>query len=132
MQNIEYLKLVPLPDDQPIDISRDQMTLLMMEAYKRSSTATEELMCLREVAKMNGLYEKQITTSVNIHLMEKNTQKLQALSDEDLLKLSGSNSNMFNKPVNQAKIKDARRKEEKEEKILDAEFTEIAEETAEE
>jgi len=86
--------LINLPKDEPLDISRDQMTLLMMESYKKSSTSQEEIMCLREVAKMNGLYEK-VGTTVNILNLHQNVQKLESMSDDELLKLAGSDERMF-------------------------------------
>jgi hypothetical protein len=84
-----------LPIDEPIDISRDQMTMLMMESFKKCSTSAEEILCLREVAKMNGLYEKNETTHVNIHYIEQNIRKLETLPDNELLKLAGHSSKLF-------------------------------------
>jgi hypothetical protein len=90
-----------LPIDEPIDISRDQMTLLMMESYKKCSSSAEEIMCLREVAKMNGLYEQSATTQINVLNIEQNIKKLETMSDEDLLKLAGHGAKLFEKSPKQ-------------------------------
>jgi hypothetical protein len=90
-----------LPVDEPIDISRDQITLLMMESYKKCSSSTEEIMCLREVAKMNGLYEQSATTQINVLNIEQNIKKLETMSDEDLLQLAGHGAKLFEKSPKQ-------------------------------
>ena len=104
-----------LPDDEPIHISRDQMTMLMMESYKKSSSSAEELMCLREVAKMNGLYEKTPGVQVNVLNIEQNIRKLETLSDEELLKLAGHNQELFKQLPADAGSEDS----------IEAEFSEV-------
>ena len=83
-----------LPSNDPIEISRSQMTQLMLESYKKSSTSAEEIMCLKEVAKLNDLYDTKPQSVTLIHI-EKNIGKLEVMSDEELLRLSGSDLTMF-------------------------------------
>jgi len=94
-----------LPSNDPIEISRSQMTQLMLESYKKSSTSAEEIMCLKEVAKLNDLYDTKPQSVTLIHI-EKNIGKLEVMSDEELLRLSGSDLTMFERHE-PAKLEDA-------------------------
>ena len=53
-------------------------------------------MCLKEIGRINGLYEVK-PTQVNISI-EQHVQKLEIMSDEELLRLSGENQNLFATP----------------------------------
>ena len=114
-----------LPIDEPLDISRDQMTMLMMESFKKSSTSTEEILCLKEVAKLNSLYDvtPQSVTLINI---QQNQDKLEVMTDDELLKLAGNNTQMFERlppPKHKSKGKKIKRKEN--DKVIEAEFKEL-------
>jgi len=91
------LKLKPLdlalPVDAPLTISRSQLTQLLLESHKKSSTATEEVLCLKEIGKINGLYDKK-ETKVIINI-DTQAQQLEEMSDEQLLQLTGNNGNLF-------------------------------------
>ena len=107
-----------LPKDEPINISRAQMTMLMMESFKKSSNSAEELMCLKEVAKLNGLYEREARTQINILNIEQNVKKLETMSDEDLLRLAGHSQELFKQlPYSDSGSEDS----------IDAEYSEITE-----
>lgn len=111
--SLQSLKRI-LPIDEPVDISREQITLLMMESYKKSSNSAEEIMCLREVAKMNGLYEKESkTTNINLIHVEQNLKKLEVMPDEELLRLAGHNKELFQQHVST------------EEPAIEAEYSEV-------
>jgi len=113
-----------LPDDEPLDISRAQMTLLMMESYKKSSSSAEEMLCLKEVAKMNGLYaDKSPTTQINVLNIEQNIKKLEMLSDEELLKLAGHSQDLF-KQIEHVPVESVKATEDS----IDAEYSEVDEE----
>ena len=70
------------------------MTQLMLESYKKSSTSAEEIMCLKEVARLNDLYDDKPQNMTLIHV-EQNVKKLEVMTDEELLKLSGNDLSMF-------------------------------------
>ena len=124
--------LSALPTDEPVNISRNQMTLLMMESYKKSSTSAEEIMCLREVAKLNSLYE-QAPQSVTLINIQQNIDKLEVMSDEELLKLSGNDQTMFERAgqltlsSEDDETLDVRTEDDKGVLIEDAQFEEVSE-----
>ena len=78
-------------------VTRDQLTNLLLESHRKSANATEEIMAIREIGKINGLYEDGKTPSlvINNNYFEK---QLDELSDEDLLQLSGGNKNLLALP----------------------------------
>ena len=86
----------PLPQDGALSISRSQLTQLLLEAHRKSINTTEEVMCLKEIGKINGLYESK-APKVTINIAQQ-TQKLEVMSDEELLQLTGGNQNLFSKP----------------------------------
>ena len=102
-----------LPLDEPIDISRAQMTQLMLESYKKASNSAEEIMCLKEVSRLNDLYDDKPQNLTLIHV-EQNVKKLEVMTDEELLKLSGNDLAMFERNESV--------------KALEGEFTEVKEE----
>jgi len=86
----------PLPEDGELNISKSQLTQLMLESHRKSMNSAEEIMCLKEIGKINGLYDvKAPSLTINI---EQHVQKLEVMSDEELLKLSGGNQNLFSTP----------------------------------
>jgi len=122
-----------LPIDEPLDISRDQMTMLMMESFKKSSSSAEEILCLKEVAKLNELYTvtPQNLTLINV---QHNQDKLEVMSDSELLKLAGNNTSMFDRalPKPKSKSKSKSKKVERSkgiskenDKVIEAEFSEV-------
>lgn len=40
-------------------VNRDMLNLMLMEAHAKSATATEEVMAIRELGRMNGCYEPE-------------------------------------------------------------------------
>ena len=101
-----------LPDDDEINISKHQMTMLMMESYKKSSTSAEEILCLKEVAKLNDLYDAkpQSLTLINI---QQDVKKLEVMSDEELLRIAGTDRSLFERP---------------EPKMIEADYVEVKDE----
>lgn len=99
-----------LPEHRELSITKEQITMLMLEAHKKSSNSAEEIMALREIAKIHGMYALAPTT-VNISTLniEGNQKKLGELSDERLLELAGMHPKLFERP----------------EVTIDAEFTEV-------
>ena len=88
-----------LPEQRELTVTKEQITLLMLEAHKKSSNSAEEIMALREIAKIHGMYALTPTTvtigQINI---EGNQKKLQGLSDEKLLELAGMHPKLFERP----------------------------------
>jgi len=83
----------PLPDsgNVGIKITRDDITLLLMESHKKCENASEEVAVLREVAKLNDLYPSSTQKMEVTHTyVEQKLKDLQELSTEELLQLAGS------------------------------------------
>ena len=125
-----------LPDDDELNITKNQLTMLMMESFKKSSTSTEEILCLKEVAKINDMYDHkpQNVTLINV---QQNIEKLEVMSDEELLKLSGNSVNLFDKvgalEDHSAKHKDPGAKyveDSTKHEVLNAKFEEVTDEDA--
>ncbi len=104
-----------LPDPGEITVTRDQMTLLMLESHKKSINAAEEIMALKEISKLHRLYETKPFIQINNVNIANNEKKLSLLSDEQLLQLAGHQRDMFELPAGRS---------DKEEEI-EAEFTEV-------
>ena len=101
-----------LPEHRELSITKEQITLLMLEAHKKSSNSAEEIMALREIAKIHGMYALAPTNvtigQINI---EGNQKKLEALTDQELLELAGQHPKLFERP-----------------EAIEAEFVEVEEE----
>lgn len=110
-----------LPEHRDLIITRDQINLLLLEAHKKSSNAAEEVMALREIAKINGMYVvAPVNQTINLINLEQNQKKLEEMSDEALLELAGKHPNLFKRPD---PIADAEH--------IEAEFEEIEEQEKE-
>lgn len=84
-------ELTLLPDDIEVSVSRSQLTRLLLESHKKAMNTVEEVMCLKEIGKVNGLYEtKKESITINI---EQHIQKIEKLSDEELLQMLGTDAN---------------------------------------
>lgn len=81
---------MPHPEDINVNITRKDITLLLMESHKKCENAGEEVAVLREVAKLNDLYPTQTNkVEVNHTFVEQRMQDLENLSTEELLRMSG-------------------------------------------
>lgn len=65
---------------QRVQVTRDQLNLMLFEAHRKAGTATEEIMAVRELGKLNGLYQQQ-------EQQEKVINSAEALRDVDDSKL---------------------------------------------
>lgn len=82
---------------EPINITRELLTTMLLEAHKKSATATEEVAVIRELGKMHDVYEdsKQNRQNkagslslVQNNLSITNVKQLDRLSDEELMQLA--------------------------------------------
>lgn len=90
--------LPPLPNNEELDITRDDINRLLFESYKKCSNSGEEVAVLREMAKINGYYDKEKTTQVNILNIQQKVEQLEVMSDAQLLEMVGSAGDMFELP----------------------------------
>lgn len=92
----------PLPDsgNVGVKITRNDITLLLMESHKKCENASEEVAVLREVAKLNDLYPSA-TQKVDVThtYVEQKMKDLQELSTEELLKLAGDSPDALELPA---------------------------------
>ena len=93
------------PPPQEVVITRGQLNLLLLEAHKKSANSTEEVAAIRELGKINGLYEKEAPViNINIH---QDMKKLEVMSDADLLNLAGQDTELLtNEPLNYEEIEE--------------------------
>lgn len=71
-----------------VEINRDMLNLMLLEAHAKSANATEEVKAIRELGLMNGLYaaakvEHTHTTA------PKTAEQLKKLSSKDLARIAG-------------------------------------------
>ncbi len=86
------------PQELDLEVTRNQLNLLLLEAHKKSATATEEVAAIRELGKINGLYEK-VEPDITINIQH-NVHKLEVMSDAELLKLAGREETLLtNDPI---------------------------------
>ena len=91
--------LPPLPNEEKLEINKDDLNRLLYESYKKCDTASEEVLVLKELAKINGHYEKAPTNQVNILNVTQQVHKLRDMSDEELLNMVGlDDQNVFELP----------------------------------
>jgi len=88
------LRLLREKVHQEIRISRDMLNGMLLDSHSRAATVTEEIMAVRELGKMNGLYEsdKHRGTTVNVNVGGNhvhNHKELERMDDKQLLELAG-------------------------------------------
>lgn len=81
-------KLYPTNEHGELIITRSQMTQMMLDSHRKASNTSEEIMCLKEIAKIQGHYDTK-PTQVTINI-EQHAQRLEVMSDEELLRLTGA------------------------------------------
>jgi hypothetical protein len=82
-----------------VHVTRNDITLLMLESHKKAENSSEEIMALREIAKLNDLYPSS-TTKVDISIahVERSLKELEGLSTEKLLQLAGEDADILEMP----------------------------------
>lgn len=78
-----------------VRVTRDTLTQMLFESHAKSANATEEVMCIRELGKMHGLYEsdKQRATKINQFngdVQVNNVKQIERASEDELLRLAGN------------------------------------------
>ena len=68
-----------------IKVTRSSLTNMLFEAHRHSATATEEINAIREIGKMNGIYEPEKTVTISANYTK--IEQMESLSDEELLAL---------------------------------------------
>jgi hypothetical protein len=69
-----------------------------LEAHKKSANSTEEVAAIRELGKINGLYEKE-APDITINITQ-DIRRLEVMSDADLLTLAGQDTELLtNEPL---------------------------------
>ena len=72
-------------------VTREMLTAMLFEAHSKSETATEEVLCIRELGKMHEIYPdaKRNTVEINAKGEVTNVKQVRRMSDEELMKLAG-------------------------------------------
>jgi len=95
-----------IPETGDITVTREQMTVLMLESHKKAINSAEEIMALREIAKLHSLYEQKPLVQINhntLHI-EQNSKKLETMTDEQLLEMAGQHPHLFSSPLDTVKV----------------------------
>ena len=80
---------IPRSEDIEVNITRKDITLLLMESHKKCENASEEVAVLREVAKLNDLYPTVTNkVEVNVNHIEQKLKDLEQLPTSELLKMA--------------------------------------------
>lgn len=66
-------------------VTRDLLNKMLFEAHAKAATASEEIAAIRELGKLNGLYE-QADTTVKVEI--NSIKQLEELPDEKLIELA--------------------------------------------
>lgn len=83
---LEYLRSA---GERELQITRDMLNVMLLEAHRKSATATEEINAVRELGKLNDLYPNA-KTQLDVVLSEvKNVNQLDKMSDDQLASLAG-------------------------------------------
>lgn len=83
-QTLAYLRDQYAQEDVIVD--RNKLNLMLFEAHSKAATATEEIMAIRELGKMNGCYEpEKRQVQVNQHMTY---EQVQQLDTDELLRLA--------------------------------------------
>ena len=87
------------PSASEVRVTRADITLLMLESHRKAENSSEEIMALREVAKLNDLYPNATTkVDVSITHVEQSLKELEKMSTEELLALAGEDSDILELP----------------------------------
>lgn len=71
-----------------IEVTRDMLNLMLFEAHAKSATATEEIMAIRELAKMNGL-NAPTQTEMKVTHETRTAEQMRRMSSQDLARIAG-------------------------------------------
>lgn len=70
-----------------VDITRDMLNVMLLQAHARSASTTEEVMAIREMGKMNGLYAPERR---EVHETKHYTyEQMQTMTTEELMSIAG-------------------------------------------
>lgn len=71
-----------------VEVNRDMLNLMLFEAHAKSANSTEEIMAIRELAKINGL-NAPTQTEVKVTRETRTSEQLRRMSSEELARLAG-------------------------------------------
>jgi len=90
---------MPRSEDIEVNITRKDITLLLMESHKKCENASEEVAVLREVAKLNDLYPSTTNkVEVSVTHIEQKLKDLEQLPTSELLKMANEMPNALDLP----------------------------------
>lgn len=75
-----------------VEITRDMLNVMLLQAHSRSANTTEEVMTIRELGKMNGLYapERREVVETRHYTYE----QMQNLSTDELMAIAGDDNDL--------------------------------------
>lgn len=102
---VSALKLT-IPTPYSVLPTRNDITRLLFETHKKCANSAEEVLTLKEIAKLNDLYPR-INESITIDLSSvvKTMEQLQGMNDAKLLEMIGE-ENLFDMPALEGTFKE--------------------------
>ena len=89
---VRVIELLREREFADVRITRDMLNGLLIEAHSKAANATEEINAVKELGKMNGLYEsdkqKGALVQVNVGSQVKNVKQLEKMDEAQLLELA--------------------------------------------
>jgi|SRR5690554_6644138 len=70
---------------EQVVVNRDMLNMMLLEAHGKAATATEEIMAIRELGKMNGCYEPEKREVVR---RDMSYEQVRQLDTEELIRLA--------------------------------------------
>lgn len=90
---IELLRFIREHQAQTVAITKDKVTMMFLDAYDNAATSAERISAAKELGMLHDLYPSkaavQINNSITNNNVEENDKKLQRMSTEDLLRITG-------------------------------------------
>lgn len=76
-----------------VRVTRDKLNTMLFDAHAKAASTTEEVMAIKELGKLNGLYEsdkqRAAQVQVNIGSNVQNVKQIERMDDKQLLELAG-------------------------------------------
>lgn len=70
-----------------VEVTKELLTSMLFEAHATAASSTEKVSCIKELGKINGIYEAPKVT-INVQNVTR-VEQLESLSDAELMRIAG-------------------------------------------
>ena len=90
---LDYLRERLMEDTK---VTREMLTAMLFDAHSKAESATEEVLCIRELGKMHEIYPdaKRNLVEMNTKGDVTNVKQIRRMTDEELLALAGNKAGL--------------------------------------